>query len=82
MRSLFLRSIPLPPWLRDSLKDRECGPPLGLERCKLEAAKLQHWVSSISADPTGISIAERYVEMMTLRCLLAEAQAGDKTLIM
>jgi len=81
MRSLLLRSIPLPSWLRDGSQYGEHGFALELDRYMVGAAKLRHQASSLSAGCASLSISDRYDEMVRLRRLLAEAQTLDDVLV-
>ena len=81
MRSLLLRSMPLPSWLRDGSQYGEHGFALELDRCMVGAAKLRHQASSLSVDSGSLSILDRYDEMARLRRLLAEAQTLDDILV-
>lgn len=81
MRSLLLRSMPLPSWLRDGSQYGEHGSALELDRCMVGAAKLRHQASSLSVDSARLSIPDRYDEMVGLRRLLAEAQTLDDGLL-
>ncbi len=82
MRSLLLRSMPLPSWLRDGSQYGEHGFALELDRCMVGAAKLRHQASSLSVDSASLSISDRYDEIVRLRRLLAEAQTLDDVLVM
>jgi hypothetical protein len=81
MRSLLLRSMPLPSWLQDGSQYGEHGFALELDRCMVGAAKLRHQASSLSVDFASLSISDRYDEMARLRDLLAEAQTLDNVLV-
>jgi hypothetical protein len=81
MRSLLLRSMPLPSWLRDGSQYGEQGFALELDRCMVGAAKLRHQASSLSVNSASLSISDRYDEMARLRRHLEEAQALDDVLV-
>jgi hypothetical protein len=81
IRSLLLRSMPLPSWFRDGSQYGEHGFALELDRCMVGAAKLRYQASSLSADSTGLLISDRYDKMVRLRRLLAEAQTLDDVLV-
>lgn len=81
IRSLLLRSMPLPSWLRDGSQYGEYGFALELDRCMVGAAKLRHQASSLSVDSASLSMSYRYDEMARLRRLLAEAQTLDDALV-
>ena len=81
MRSLLLRSMPLPSWLRDVSQYGEHGLALELDRCMVGAAKLRHQASSLSVDSASLSISDRHDEMARLRRLLAEAHTLDDVLV-
>lgn len=78
LRSVLLRSMPLPSWLRDGSKYGEHGFALRFDQCAVRAAALRHQVSTISVDATSSSL-NSHVEK--LRGLLAEAQDLDDDLV-
>jgi hypothetical protein len=81
MRSLLLRSSPLPLWLRDGSQYGEHGFALELDRCMVGATKLRHQASSLPVGSASLSMSGRYDEMARLRHLLAEAQTLDDVLV-
>lgn len=81
MRSLLLRNMPLPSWLRDGSQYGEHGFALKLDHCMVGAAKLRHQASSLSADSASPLISDRYDKMVRLRRLLVEAQTLDDVLV-
>lgn len=81
MRSLLLRSMPLPSWLRDGSQYGEHGFALELDCCMVGTAKLLHQASSLSKASASLSISDRYEEMASLRRLLEEAQILDDALV-
>ncbi|KAF2489369.1 hypothetical protein BU16DRAFT_586436 [Lophium mytilinum] len=83
LRSLLLRSMPVPPWLRDGEKFGECGIALGLDDCMVKSATLRYQTSTIAADYfAGLSLLGRHEEMTRLRRLLVEAQTLDDLLVL
>ncbi|KAF2805680.1 uncharacterized protein BDZ99DRAFT_574562 [Mytilinidion resinicola] len=83
LRSLLLRSMPVPPWLRDGEKFGECGIALGLDRGMVETASLRYQISTIAEDSSaGLLLLGRHEEMMRLRRLLVGAQALDDLLVL
>lgn len=81
-RSLLLRSMPLPPWLRDGSTYGEHGLALKLDRCMVIAAKLRHQASNLCAASTCLSRSDEADKMSRCQGLLAEAQALDAALVM
>ena len=81
MRSLLLRSMPLPSWLQDGSQYGEHGFALELDRCMVGVAKLRHQASSLSVDSASLSISDRSDEMTRLRSLWAKAQTLDDVLV-
>lgn len=82
VRSLLLRSLPLPMWLRDGSQYGEYGFALELDRCMVGVAKLRHQASSLSVDPVSFPISDRYDHKARLRRLVAEAEALDGVLVL
>ena len=80
MRSLLLRSMPLPFWLRDGAEYGEHGIALSLDRYMVRAASARHQASCLSLDPASLSKSDRLAEMAKLRRLSAEAQTLDDLL--
>ncbi|CZR54822.1 related to negative acting factor [Phialocephala subalpina] len=78
LRSVLLRSMPLPPWLFDGSQYGERGFALEFDHCAARAATLRHQASTISVDATSPS-KDRHVRK--LHDLLAKAQALDDDLI-
>ena len=81
MRSLLLRGLPIPPWLRDGSKYGEHGASLEMDRCIVIVAKLRYQVSTQCLNPVNLSVSDRVDQVAKLRCLLAEAQALDSALV-
>ena len=82
MRSLLLRSMPVPPWLRDGSKYGEHGLALELDRCMVIVAKLRHQASNLCAGSTCISTSDEHDKQSQCQGLLGEAQALDAALVM
>lgn len=80
VRSLVLRSIPPPAWLRDGSQYGERGSALELDRCMVEAAELRHQASKLPVGFATLSVLDGYDEMVRLYRLLAEAQTLDHVL--
>ena len=80
IRSLLLRSKPVPAWLRDGSQYREHGFALELDRCMVSVAELQHQASNLSMHSASLSISNKYDEIARLHRLLAEAQTQDEFL--
>ncbi|KAF2795755.1 hypothetical protein K505DRAFT_406770 [Melanomma pulvis-pyrius CBS 109.77] len=80
MRSLLLRSIPLPLWLRDGSKYGETGFALEMDRYMVIVAKLRHQASRLSKGPAKCSAPISDEKMAELRSFLAETQALDSAL--
>ena len=81
-RSLLLRSMPLPPWLRDGSKYGEHGLALELDRCMVIVAKLRHQASNLCAGSTCLARSDEHDQKSQCQCLLGEAQALDAALVM
>ena len=81
VRSLILRSIPLPAWLRDGSQYGERGSALELDRCMVKASELRNQVSNLHVDFATLSMLDGYDEMVRLYRLLAEAQTLDHVLV-
>ena len=79
-RSVLLRSLPMPAWLRDGSQYGEYGFALELDQCMVEVANLRHEASSLPADMANFSTLDRVDLMARLRCLLTEARALDHSL--
>ena len=59
MRSLLLRSMPLPSWLQEGSQYGEHGFVLELDCCMVEAVKLRHQASSLCVDSASLSTSDR-----------------------
>ena len=81
-RSLLLRSMPLPPWLRDGSKYGEHGLALKLDRCMVIVAKLRHQASNLCAGSTYLSRSDEHDKKTQCQGLLEEVQALDAALVM
>jgi hypothetical protein len=80
MRTLVLRRMPLPPWLRDGAQYGETGYALELDRYMVIVAKLRHQVYVFSMDTTKCTIPVSEEKVAQLRDFSAEAQALDSAL--
>ncbi|KAF8847300.1 hypothetical protein BDZ45DRAFT_709729 [Acephala macrosclerotiorum] len=78
LRSVLLRSMPLPSWLCDGSQYGEHGFALRFDQCAVRVATLKHQASTASIDATS-SLLGSHVEK--LRDLLTEAQDLDDDLI-
>ncbi|KLJ12977.1 hypothetical protein EMPG_12076 [Blastomyces silverae] len=83
MRSLLLRSLPLPSWLEDGFEYGEYGFALELDTCLVDVAKIRHRAKTLFADFANNSLSERCdkEEEALLRRFLGEAYALDGTLL-
>ena len=81
-RSLLLRSMPLPPWLRDGSKYGEHGLALKLDRCMVIVAKLRHQASDLCAGSMCLFRQDEHDRISQCQGLLGEAQALDAALVM
>ena len=82
MRSLLLRSLPLPPWLRNGSEYGEHGLALDLDRCMVITAKLRHQANNLCAGSTFLSRSDELDEKSRCQALLTEAHALDAALVM
>ena len=80
MRSLLLRSMPLPIWLRNGSQYGEHGFALELDHCMVGAAELRHRASILCTDSVSLSKSDGHGDIVGLRRLLAEAQTLDNVL--
>lgn len=80
MRSLLLRSMSLPIWLRDGLQCGEHGFAVELDHCMVGAAELRHWASILRMDSVHQPRSDGHDDILRLRRLLAEAQTLDNFL--
>ena len=80
MRSLLLRSMSLPIWLRNGSQYGEHGFALELDRCMVGAAELRHQASIICVDCVSLPKSDGNDDIVRLRRLLAEAQTLDNVL--
>ncbi|EDN05414.1 predicted protein [Histoplasma mississippiense (nom. inval.)] len=87
MRSLLLRSSPLPPWLEDGFEYGERGFALELDTCLVEVAKIRHRAKVLLADsasnPSSSSSSSEGEcgQEAALHILLEEAFAVDTKLL-
>ncbi|KAH8654583.1 hypothetical protein BGZ60DRAFT_157056 [Tricladium varicosporioides] len=77
IRSLLLRSQPLPPWLRNGAQFGESGVALNFDKCMVVGAKLRHQASKVLHDTTFSPISQAYDEVTKLHDLFAETKALD-----
>ena len=80
MRSLLLRSMSLPIWLRSGWQYGEHGFALELDHCMVGAAELRHQASILRMDNLSLSQSDGHEDIVRLRRLLAEAQTLDNVL--
>jgi hypothetical protein len=80
MRTLVLRHMPLPPWLRDGSQYGETGYALELDRYMVIVAKLRHQVYVLSMDTSTSMVPVSKEKMAQIRVFLAEAKALDSAL--
>ncbi|KAE8448474.1 hypothetical protein EG329_009355 [Mollisiaceae sp. DMI_Dod_QoI] len=80
LRSVLLRSMPVPYWLRDGSQYGEQGFALEFDRCIVRAVELRCEASGISVDFAPVLSSDSYFHMKLHR-LLAEAQSLDDDLI-
>ncbi|KAL8795016.1 MAG: hypothetical protein Q9195_002464 [Heterodermia aff. obscurata] len=80
-RSLLLRSLPLPPWLRDGSKYGEHGLALELDRCMVIVAKLRHQASNLCIGSPCLSRSDEHNNKLQCLELLGEARALDAALV-
>ncbi|TEY63544.1 hypothetical protein BOTCAL_0154g00120 [Botryotinia calthae] len=73
-RSLVLRSIPIPGWLKNGSLFGEIGSSLVLDKCLVEVADLRYCVNNVSNDLDGISATESRQMAMKMRGVLVLAQ--------
>ncbi|KAL2367425.1 hypothetical protein BDBG_16869 [Blastomyces gilchristii SLH14081] len=89
MRSLLLRSLPLPSWLEDGFEYGEYGFALELDTCLVDVAKIRHRAKTLFADFANSSLYERCDKEeeeeeegeALLYSFLEEAYALDGTLV-
>ena len=80
IRSLLLRSMPVPLWLRDGSKFGEVGIGLELDRCMVIVAKLQHQATDLCV-VSPIIAKDEPEKVARLENLLAEARALDEAFV-
>lgn len=74
IRTLLLRSMPLPMWMRDGKHYGEEGVALDLDRCMVDVAELRSRTSFLS-------LSHVEIDETRLRSLLTEAEELDKQLL-
>ena len=79
-RSLLLRSMSLPIWLRNGSQYGEHGFALELDHCMVGAAELRHRASILCVDSVSLPKSDGHDDIVRLRRLLAEAQTLDNVL--
>lgn len=77
IRSLLLRSMPIPVWLQNGSQYGEDGYALGLDQCMVEAAELRHQASTLALETVALWPANN---LATVNRLLAEAKVLDEAL--
>ena len=82
MRSLLLRSMTLPIWLRNGSQYGEHGFALELDHCMVGAAELRHQASILCMDSVSLPKSNGHEDIVRLCRLLAEAQTLDNVLAM
>ncbi|KAG8529019.1 uncharacterized protein KY384_006709 [Bacidia gigantensis] len=80
VRSLLLRSMPVPPWLRDGAKYGEIGSSLELDRCMVETARLKHRFNTALVESFMPGMAFSKEHFRKCRSLLTEGQALEASL--
>ena len=80
MRTLVLRKMPLPLWLRDGSRYGEKGFALELDRYMVIVAKLRHQASRMQLGRSGCTMVLDHQRREELQALQAEAQALDYAL--
>ncbi|PGH31932.1 hypothetical protein GX50_05260 [[Emmonsia] crescens] len=80
LKSLLLRSMPLPPWLEDGFEYGEHGFALELDNCLVEVAKVRHRKKRVFADFLNNSPSDVCDKEAILQSLLEEAHTLDGTL--
>ncbi|RDW92624.1 hypothetical protein BP5796_02018 [Coleophoma crateriformis] len=81
IRSLILRNLPVPSWLRDGSQYGETDFALKLDRCTIIVAKIRHQAASFSGELASPFAPGSPYELANIQSLLAEAQALDNCLI-
>ncbi|KAF2760371.1 hypothetical protein EJ05DRAFT_498328 [Pseudovirgaria hyperparasitica] len=82
LRTLLLRSMPVPMLLRDGAQFGEEGIALEFDRCLVIAAKLRSQNLALNLDSTKPALSDSCEKMDSIRVLLSEAQALEDTLAM
>ncbi|KAI9711871.1 MAG: hypothetical protein M1820_002016 [Bogoriella megaspora] len=80
IRSLLLRSIDIPAWLRDGTIYGEYGTALELDLCMVKVAELRHRAISLAIDTTTLKRSDPSCKYARLRDLLDDAQSVDNEL--
>ena len=81
LRTLLLRSMPIPAWLRDGSQYGEYGVALDIDSYQVQTAKIRHQASSLWANIAKLGTAGRYDQLLRLRRILADAQTLDDALV-
>ncbi|PQE04591.1 negative acting factor protein [Rutstroemia sp. NJR-2017a BBW] len=81
IRSLIMRCMQVPVWLRDGAEYGEAGLALGLDRLMVETADLRHRAADLQYDLTTIPKAGRVAQMLKLHGVLATAQRLDESFV-
>ncbi|KAF2714942.1 hypothetical protein K504DRAFT_421231 [Pleomassaria siparia CBS 279.74] len=80
MRTLVLRSMPVPPWLRDGSQYDEFGQALELDRFTVIVAKVRHQTSVLCKGLAKCTVSISDEQIAQLHSFLAEAQTLDSAL--
>ncbi|RDW80240.1 hypothetical protein BP6252_04878 [Coleophoma cylindrospora] len=81
IRSLILRNLPVPLWLRDGSQYGETDIALKLDRCTIIVAKIRHQAASLFGKPVSPLAPGSPYELAKIQSLLAESQALDNCLM-
>jgi hypothetical protein len=81
IRSLIMRSMQVPLWLRDGDQYGEIGLSLKLDRLMVETADLRHRAAELQYDLTAIPKSSKVAEMLKLHGTLAIAQRLDDSFV-
>ncbi|KAL8720856.1 MAG: hypothetical protein Q9225_002335 [Loekoesia sp. 1 TL-2023] len=80
MRTLLLRSMSVPSWLRDGSQFGEHGLAFDLDCYMVRTAEIRHQASNLWADYAKLAISDRYNKLPRIRRLLADTQSLDTVL--
>ncbi|KAM3074966.1 hypothetical protein ACMFMG_007570 [Clarireedia jacksonii] len=81
IRSLTMRRMQVPLWLRDGAEYGETGLALKLDQLMVKTADLRHRAASLQYDLTVIPNSERVSEMLKLHAALSIAQRLDDAFV-